>query len=573
VELPLITLAARFASALEKAFGPEHRGTDPVVRRGQHADYQADVALGLARKLKLPPRDVAQKIVAELDLAGIASKLETAGPGFVNVTLAPEYISKVAGAIAKDARLGVAKTSTPERVVIDYSAPNVAKEMHVGNMRSTIIGDALSRVFEHLGHTVIRQNHLGDWGTPFGMLIEHLVDLGESENLSVADLDAFYKQARKKFDGDPAFAERSRLRVVALQSGDEKTLALWRRLVDESTRYFAKVYDALGVKLRPEDIAGESLYNPMLHGVVAALREAGLLRESDGAQCVFPEGFKNKEGEPLPLIVQKQDGGFGYAATDLAAIRYRIGKLGGTRILYVVGAPQAQHFAMVFAVAKEAGWLAPPVVATHVGFGQILGPDKKMFKTRSGDAVKLIELLDEARGLAKATVTEKNPELDEATRDDVARMIGMGSIKYADLSSDRVKDYIFDWKRMLAFEGNTAPYLQYAHARIRSIERRAETKADPSAIAIREPAERALALSLTGFSAAVEDVAATLQPHRLCTYLYDVANGFTSFYETCPVLKAPDEATRLSRLALSDVTARVLAQGLELLGIEAPERM
>jgi arginyl-tRNA synthetase len=572
VEHPLVTLSARFASALEKAFGPEHRGTDPAVRRGQHADYQADVALGLARKLKLPPREVAQKIVAELDLAGIASKVDVAGPGFVNVTLAPEYLAETTRALARDPRLGIVTTKTPERVVIDYSAPNVAKEMHVGNMRSTIIGDALSRVLEHLGHTVIRQNHLGDWGTPFGMLIEHLVDLGENENLSVSDLDAFYKQARSKFDGDPAFAERARQRVVALQSGDKKTLTLWRRLVDESTRYFAKVYAAMAVKLRPEDIAGESLYNPMLHGVVDALREAGLLRESDGAQCVFPPGFKNKEGEPLPLIVQKQDGGFGYAATDLAAIRYRVGQLGGTKILYVVGAPQAQHFGMVFAVAKEAGWLAPPVLATHVAFGQILGPDKKMFKTRRGDAVKLIELLDEARDLAKATVTEKNPDLDESTRDDVARMIGIGSIKYADLSSDRVKDYIFDWRRMLAFEGNTAPYLQYAHARIRSILRRAEATAEPSAITIGEPAERALALALYGFAAAVEDVAVTLQPHRLCTYLYDLANAFTSFYETCPVLKAAEDV-RLSRLALCEVTARVLAQGLELLGIEAPERM
>ena len=574
MEHPLVTLAARFSTALEKAFGAEHAAADPVLRRGQHADYQADVALGLARKLKVPPRQVAEQIVANLDLAGLASKVEVAGPGFVNVTLDADYLARTAQAAAADPRLGVGRAEKLDVVVIDYSSPNVAKEMHVGNMRSTIIGDAISRTLEFLGHKVVRQNHLGDWGTPFGMLIEHLVDLGgDPSELSISDLDAFYRQARTKFDGQEGFADRARSRVVLLQAADAMTLELWRKLVDESTRYFARVYEHIGVKLRPEDVAGESLYNPMLHGVVDALRAQGLLVESDGAQCVFPEGYKNKEGDPLPLIVQKQDGGFGYAATDLAAVQYRIGKLGGTRLLYVVGAPQAQHFGMVFAVARAAGWLREPVVATHVGFGSVLGPDKKMFKTRSGEAVKLIELLEEAQELALATVVEKNPELDEATRDDVARKIGIGAVKYADLSSDRVKDYIFDWKRMLAFEGNTAPYLQYAYARIRSIFRRADVSADPSAIVLREPAEKALALELLGFAAAVEDVATTLQPHRLCTYLYGVALSFTSFYEKCPVLKAEDEATKASRLALSDVTSRVLAQGLDLLGIQVPERM
>lgn len=572
MEHPLVTLAARFATALEKAFGLEHAAADPVLRRGQHADYQADVALGLARKLKLAPRDVAARLVEHLDVSGIVSKVEVAGPGFVNLTLDAGYLAETARAAAGDLRLGVPWTKNPDVVVIDYSSPNVAKEMHVGNMRSTIIGDAISRTLEFLGHKVVRQNHLGDWGTPFGMLIEHLLDLGDTDDLTITDLAEFYKQARAKFDGQPGFADRARQRVVLLQGSDAYTLGLWKKLVDESTRYFARVYDYMGVKLRPEDVAGESLYNPMLHGVVDALREQGLLVESDGAQCVFPEGYKNKEGEPLPLIVQKQDGGFGYAATDLAAVRYRVGNLGGTRLLYVVGAPQAQHFGMVFAVAKAAGWLAPPVVATHVAFGSVLGPDKKMFKTRSGDAVKLIELLEEAQELAKATVSEKSPELDEATRDAVARMVGIGAVKYADLSSDRVKDYVFDWKRMLAFEGNTAPYLQYAHARIRSIQRRAEDTLDPSAIVLQEPAEKALALELLGFAAAVEDVAVTLQPHRLCTYLYALAMSFTSFYETCPVLKA-EGATRASRLALAALTARVLAQGLELLGIEAPERM
>lgn len=575
MDTPLTLLAARFSAALSAAFGDEHAATDPALRRGQHADFQADVALGLARKLKKQPREVAQAIVAQLDVSGIVSKIEIAGPGFINLTLDGAVLSQTVRAMAGDARLGVPFAAQKDVIVIDYSSPNVAKEMHVGNMRSTIIGDAISRVGEHVGHKVVRQNHLGDWGTPFGMLIEHLVDLGgDNQELSIADLDAFYKQARTKFDGDPAFMERSRQRVVALQGGDPQTLALWRRLVDESAKYFAKVYDYMHVKLQPGDLAGESIYNPMLHGVVSALREKGLLSESDGAQCAFPPGFKNKEGEPLPLIVQKNDGGFGYAATDLAAVQYRQQKLGGTRLLYVVGAPQQQHFAMVFAVAEMAGWLAPPVRAIHVAFGSILGPDKKMFKTRSGTAVKLIELLEEARERAAVVVAEKSPDLDDATKQEVARKIGMGAVKYADLSSDRMKDYVFDWNRMLAFDGNTAPYLQYAYARTQSIFRKVgSTVTDPAAIVVEEPAERALAIELFGFGNAVLDVDATLLPHKLCTYLYGVAMAFMGFYEKCPILKAESEATKASRLALADLTAKVLAQGLDLLGIEVPDQM
>ena len=575
MDTPLTLLAARFSAALSAAFGDEHAATDPALRRGQHADFQADVALGLARKLKKQPREVAQAIVEKLDVSGIVSKVEIAGPGFINLTLDGAVLSQTVRAMAADARLGVPFAAQKDVIVIDYSSPNVAKEMHVGNMRSTIIGDAISRVGEHLGHKIVRQNHLGDWGTPFGMLIEHLVDLGgDNQELSIADLDAFYKQARTKFDGDPAFMERSRLRVVALQGGDAQTLALWRRLVDESAKYFAKVYDYMHVKLQPGDLAGESIYNPMLHGVVSELREKSLLSESEGAQCAFPPGFKNKEGEPLPLIVQKNDGGFGYAATDLAAVQYRQQKLGGTRLLYVVGAPQQQHFAMVFAVAEMAGWLAPPVRAIHVAFGSILGPDKKMFKTRSGTAVKLIELLEEARERAAVVVAEKSPDLDDATKQEVARKIGMGAVKYADLSSDRMKDYVFDWNRMLAFDGNTAPYLQYAYARTQSIFRKVgSTVTDPAAIVVEEPAERALAIELFGFGNAVLDVDATLLPHKLCTYLYGVAMAFMGFYEKCPILKAESEATKASRLALADLTAKVLAQGLDLLGIEVPEKM
>jgi arginyl-tRNA synthetase len=578
---PLLALAPRFEAALRAAFGDEHASADPALRRSDRADYQADVAMGLARKVKRAPRDVAAAIVQHLDLSGICDKIEIAGPGFINLTFTPAWLAAELSTTLGDPRLGVATASPSETVAIDYSAPNVAKEMHVGNLRSTIIGDALARVLEFLGHRVIRQNHIGDWGTPFGMLIENLLDLGEDDSaLSVNDLDAFYRQARTKFDGDPAFADRARQRVVSLQAGDARTLALWRRLVDESLRYFGEINGRLGVTLTPADICGESFYNALLPGIVTALEDKGLAVESEGAICVFPPGFTAKDGEPLPLIVRKQDGGFGYAATDLAALRHRTGTLGATRVLYVVGAPQQQHLAMVFAVARLAGWLSPPARAEHVAFGSVLGPDKKMFKTRSGGTVKLKELLDEAVQRAASVIAEKNVELDEPTRAEVARQVGIGAVKYADLSSDRIKDYVFDWDRMLAFEGNTAPYLQYAHARIRSIFRRADlTEAGATdaaatvAIVLTEPAERALALELLAVGATARAVAETLHPHKMCTYLYDLASRFTSFYEQCPVLRAEDEATRRSRLWLCDLTARTLAQGLTLLGIEAPSRM
>jgi arginyl-tRNA synthetase len=576
---PRTTLVPRFEAALRAAFGDELAKTDPVLRRSDRADYQADVAMALAKKVGKPPRDVAKAITDHLDLKDIADKVEVAGPGFINVTLSADFLGRAATEVARDPRAGVVPSAAPETVVVDYSAPNVAKEMHVGHVRSTVIGDSLARVLETLGHRVLRQNHVGDWGTPFGMLIEHLLDLGEEAALatSITDLDAFYKQAREKFDGDTTFAERSRQRVVLLQGGDEQTLTLWRRFTDASKRYFLGVYEKLGVKLKEEHVRGESFYNPQLAGIVTELETKGLTEVSDGAVCVFPEGFTNKEGARLPLIVRKQDGGYGYAATDLAAIRSRTQDLHATRLLYVVGSPQQQHFAMVFAVAKAAGWLKEPARAEHVAFGSILGPDKKMFKTRAGGTVKLVELLDEAVQRAATAVAEKNPELDEATRADVARKIGVGALKYADLSSDRIKDYIFDWDRMLAFEGNTAAYLQYVHARVRSIFRRADA-ADVEASAsvdlvLREPAERALALELLGLGAAVASVGDTLQPHRLCTYLFGVATRFNTFFDQCSVLKAEDVATRRSRLLLSSLTARVLATGLDLLGIEAPERM
>ncbi|CAN97829.1 MULTISPECIES: arginine--tRNA ligase [Sorangium] len=574
---PVHALARAFQAAITTAFGAEHAAVDPSLRRSTHADYQANAAMALGKRLGRPPREVAAAIVAALELDGICRKVEIAGPGFVNLTLEDAYLTRELAETAGGGRLGIAPAAEPETVIVDYSGPNAAKEMHVGHLRSTIIGDALARVLEALGHRVIRQNHLGDWGTPFGMLIEHMLDLGEaaaSQELSVGDLNAFYRQARAKFDGDAAFAERSRRRVVRLQGGDEQTLALWRQLVRESTRYFDSVYRRLGVTLTDADFAGESFYNPMLPDVVEELGRKGLARESEGALCVFPAGFTGKGGEPLPLIVRKQDGGYGYATTDLAAIRHRLTTVGARRIVYVVGAPQSQHFAMVFATAREAGWLTPPARAEHVAFGSVLGADKKMFKTRSGDTVKLSDLIDEATERAAKVVREKNPDLDAEAADAVARSVGVGAVKYADLSSDRIKDYVFDWDRMLAFEGNTAPYLMYAHARIRSIFRKAGVESPREAgIVLSEPAERALALELLRFGAVLEDVAATLEPHRLCGYLFELAGSFTSFYERCPVLRAESDDVRRSRLALCDLTAEVLAKGLGLLGIEAPERM
>jgi len=575
---PLLTLAPRFEAALSAAFGAEHARTDPALRRSTRADYQANVAMALAKRLGRPPREVAQAIKDRLQVEDICTSVEIAGPGFLNLALREEYLVRELADTAASDRLGLPAV-TPETVVVDYSSPNVAKEMHVGHLRSTIIGDAIARVLEALGHRVIRQNHLGDWGTPFGMLIEHLVDLGggtPNADLRISDLDAFYREARAKFDADPTFADRARRRVVLLQGGDEPTLALWRRLVAESTRYFNAVYQSLGITLTDESICGESFYNPLLPGVIAELEEKGMAQESEGALCVFPPGFTGKEGAPLPLIVRKQDGGYGYAITDLAAIRHRFRTLGATRAIYVVGAPQSQHLAMVYETARQAGWLAPPARAEHVAFGSVLGPDKKMFKTRGGETVKLMALLDEAVERATKVVREKNAELDAETSDAVARAVGVGAVKYADLSSDRIKDYVFDWNRMLAFDGNTAPYLMYAHARIRSIFRKAKAEVEagaPGEIALREPAERALALEIFRFGAVVAEVAETLEPHRLCGYLYELAGAFTSFYEQCPVLRAPDEASRRSRLALCDLTARVLARGLNLLGIEAPERM
>ncbi len=481
-------------------------------------------------------------------------------------------------AVAADERLGVPRAEHVKTVVIDYSAPNVAKEMHVGHLRSTVIGDALVRLHEFMGHTVIRENHIGDWGRPFGMLIEHLLDLGEdvaAAGISQGDLDGFYKAANAKFNDDEEFAERARERVVLLQSGDAETHVLWNRLVNMSTDYFNRVYTKLGVLLTDDDLAGESKYQPLMGDAYDRLVAAGLVETSDGAQVVFPPGYTNRDNEPLPLIVRSRAGAYMYATSDIACIIDRVERLNADLMLYVVGAPQAQHLQMVFEVCRMAGWLVPPREAVHVPFGSVLGEDRKMLRSRSGDSVKLVDLLDEAVERAGAAVAEKNPDLPVDERAEVARMIGIGALKYADLANDRVKDYTFDWDRMLAFDGNTGPYLQYAHARICSIFRRAEVDRAAvrgATITLVELQERALAQRLLGFPTALAEALSVYAPHKLCTYLFDLAQDFTAFYENCPVMKA-DEPVRASRLALCDVTARTLAQGLDVLGIESPEAM
>ena len=545
-------LADRLAPGFAKVVGGP---VDPAVRRSQHADFQSDAALSLARRLGRSPRDIAAEVVAHAELTDVDTTLS--GPGFINLTVGDATLGALVSELATDERLGVTAPATVETVVVDYSAPNVAKEMHVGHLRTTVIGDAVVRLLDWLGHRVIRANHLGDWGTPFGMLVEHLRDVGETDG----DLDAFYKVARARFEADDAFKERARRRVVALQSGDEDTMRLWRRLVELSKEHFLAVYDRLDTRLTDADFVGESFYNDALGPVVEELDGLGLLRDSDGAACAFPAGFAGRDGEPLPLIVRKSDGGYGYAATDLAAIRHRLLDEKATRLLYVVGLPQRQHLEMVFQVAREAGWLRPPARAEHIGFGSILGTDGKMLRSRAGDSIKLADLLAEAVDRAAGLSPDR----------DIATAVGIGAVKYADLSTDRAKDYIFDWDRMLALSGNTAPYLQYAHARVRSIFAKAGSEPG-SRVIIAEPAEHTLAIALLGFAPAIAVVERTLEFHRLAGYLYDLATAFNGFFRDCPVLKAEPEI-RASRLALCDLTARTLRHGLGILGITTPDRM
>ena len=575
---PQQVLGARVQNALVAAFGADYAGADPLIRPSQHADLQSNVALGLAKKVGKAPRDIAAGIVAHLDIDDVAEQPEVSGPGFINFTLKDAWIAREASVVLADPRLGVPLTEHPKTVIVEYSSPNIAKEMHVGHLRSTIVGDAIARVTEFVGDHLIRDNHVGDWGTPFGMLIEHLIDVGDDSpeaGLLRTNPNAFYQHARVKFDSDPVFADRARERVVKLQSGhDPATMGLWEELVDLSKAYLRDTYAKLQVSLTDDDIRGESFYNDMLPGVAEDLEAKGLARISDGALCAFPDGFTNRDGTPLPVIIRKSDGGYNYSSTDLATIRYRVDKVNVDRAIYVVGSDQALHFRMVFAVAREAGWLPDGKRFEHAQIGMVQGKDGHRLRTRAGDLVKLSELLTEGVERARAL-------LDEAERDDdldldaIAEDVGIGAIKYADLSTARDSAYIFDWDRMISFRGNTGPYLQYATARIRSIFRRAgiDEGTPRGPIVVTAPAERELALKLLGFGAVVAQVAETAEPHQLCAYLFEAASLFTTFYEQCPVLKADNEETRQSRLALCAAVLRVLTTGLGLLGVPLPERM
>ncbi|MFI6482300.1 arginine--tRNA ligase [Nonomuraea sp. NPDC050663] len=569
---PQIMLTERVQQALAAAFGPEHSDADPLIRPSQFADFQANVAMSLGKRLRRAPREVATELAAQL--ADFPGTVEVSGPGFLNITLDDSWIAAQAQAQLGDPLNGVVQ-GEPQRVVIDYSAPNAAKEMHVGHLRSTVVGDALARTHEHLGDTVIRQNHLGDWGTPFGMLVEHLVDIGEQA--AVAQLEAgqgtaYYQAARVKFDSDETFKARSRARVTTLQSEDPETIRLWHVFMNATIAYFDKIYTQLQVTLTDADIAGESKYNPWLEQVCDDLEAAGIAVISDGALCVFPPGFTGSDDQPLPLIIRKSDGGYGYATTDLAAIRYRVDELKADRSLYVVGADQALHFRMVFAAAKMAGWLPDSVSFEHVQIGMVQGKDGKRFKTRSGESVKLSSLLDEAVERASAAIADRgySPELQS----EIAQAVGIGAVKYADLSVSHDSEYIFDFDRMIAFTGNTGGYMQYATARIRSIFRNGGVDVDAvnGPVLLGESAERALALQLLGFGAVISQVAELSEPHRLCAFLYETASLFSTFYEECPVLKS-EGLIKASRLALCALTLRTLETGLSLLGVPVPERM
>lgn len=567
---PFVALAARLSSAIESAFGSEYAGADPVMRPSQHADAQANAAMALAKKVGQAPRDVATAILAAAAIDDLVERTEIAGPGFINIWVKPSALAAAVQTIAADERCAVPVAGNPDVVVIDYSSPTITKEMHVGHLRSTIIGDTLARTLDFLGNTVIRQNHYGDWGTNYGSLLERFIELRDAGNEpTLDDLNAFYKDANAQFTENEDFATRARARTIALQNGDAETRAVWQKFVDTAHAHNVEIYRKLGILLTDDDVKPESAYNDLLEQTVADLEALGVATPDGGALCVFVDGYE------APLIIRKSDGGFNYGATDMAAIRFRLDELHATRVLYVVDSRQSQHLNQVILAAKKAGWLTPPARAEHVNFGMILGTDGRPLKSRSGETPKLTDLLDAALEQAQSVVDEKNPDLDGDERASVARAVGVGALKYADLSSERVKDYTFDPERMVAFEGNTGPYLQYAHARIKSVFRRAETTPESvlgAPVTLGEPQEHALAIALLGFSEAVEAVADGCAPHKLCTYLFDLAQTFTSFYEACPVLKA-DDATRDSRLVLCAATASTLKTGLSLLGIDAPEQL
>ncbi|AHO01525.1 arginine--tRNA ligase [Salmonella enterica] len=553
---------------------------EPQVRQSakvQFGDYQANGMMAVAKKLGMAPRQLAEQVLTHLDLSGIASKVEIAGPGFINIFLEPAFLAEqVQQALTSD-RLGVSQP-TRQTIVVDYSAPNVAKEMHVGHLRSTIIGDAAVRTLEFLGHHVIRANHVGDWGTQFGMLIAWL-EKQQQENagdMALADLEGFYRDAKKHYDEDEAFAERARNYVVKLQSGDTYFREMWRKLVDITMTQNQITYDRLNVTLTRDDVMGESLYNPMLPGIVADLKAKGLAVESEGATVVFLDEFKNKEGDPMGVIIQKKDGGYLYTTTDIACAKYRYETLHADRVLYYIDSRQHQHLMQAWTIVRKAGYVPDSVPLEHHMFGMMLGKDGKPFKTRAGGTVKLADLLDEALERARRLVAEKNPDMSADELEKLANAVGIGAVKYADLSKNRTTDYIFDWDNMLAFEGNTAPYMQYAYTRVLSVFRKADIDEQALASApviISEDREAQLAARLLQFEETLTVVAREGTPHVMCAYLYDVAGLFSGFYEHCPILSAENDAVRNSRLKLAQLTAKTLKLGLDTLGIETVERM
>lgn len=575
----------RFSEALVAAFGSELARVDPLVvsaTNPRFGDYQSNIAMSLAKKLGQKPREIAQKLIDNLNIDDICTKPEIAGAGFINLTIKPVYLETQLNSIAKDARLGVDKVKKPQKVIVDFSSPNIAKEMHVGHLRSTIIGDSIARILEFSGQDVLRLNHVGDWGTQFGMLIAYLREaypeaLTTADALDLGDLVSLYKKAKIRFDEDENFREIARQEVVKLQAGEEDTRHAWKLLCAQSRREFQVIYDLLDIKLIER---GESFYNPLLLSIVEELEKKGLLQEDAGAKCVFLDGFTNKDGNPLPLIVQKSDGGYNYATTDLAALNYRIQQDGAQRIIYVTDAGQANHFAQVFQVAKKAGILPEEIEVVHVPFGLVQGEDGKKLKTRSGETVRLKDLLDEAvirsRADLETRLAQENRQETEEFIANVAKVIGISAIKYADLSQNRTSNYIFSYDKMLALQGNTAPYLLYAYVRVQGIGRKGNIDfsnlgADARVI-LKEEAELMLGKYILQLGEVLKTVDRDLFPNRLCEYLYQLSQKFNSFFEQCPVLKA-EEPLRTSRLILCDLTARTLKLGLSLLGIPVLERM
>ncbi|WEF29790.1 arginine--tRNA ligase [Klebsiella aerogenes] len=571
-------LSEKVSQALIAAGAPAD--CEPQVRQSakvQFGDYQANGVMAVAKKLGMAPRQLAEQVLSHLDLNGIANKVEIAGPGFINIFLDPAFLADNVNRALQSERLGVAKPQA-QTIVVDYSAPNVAKEMHVGHLRSTIIGDASVRTLEFLGHNVIRANHVGDWGTQFGMLIAYL-EKQQQENageMALADLEGFYREAKKHYDEDEAFAERARSYVVKLQGGDEYFLQMWRKLVDITMSQNQITYDRLNVTLTRDDVMGESLYNPMLPGIVADLKAKGMAVESEGATVVFLDEYKNKEGEPMGVIIQKKDGGYLYTTTDIACAKYRYETLHADRVLYYIDSRQHQHLMQAWTIVRKAGYVPESVPLEHHMFGMMLGKDGKPFKTRAGGTVKLADLLDEALERARRLIAEKNPDMSADELEKLANAVGIGAVKYADLSKNRTTDYVFDWDNMLAFEGNTAPYMQYAYTRVLSVFRKAgidESALTAAPVVISEDREAQLAARLLQFEETLSVVAREGTPHVMCAYLYDLAGLFSGFYEHCPILSAESEATRNSRLKLALLTAKTLKLGLDTLGIETVERM